>query len=135
MLTKNFVGHPRVNDPVVGKVQGRQLAQYDYTPEQYRALIHLTAALCEVFPKIKCDYPREADGSLAMQKLPEEALANYEGLIGHWHIQTNKVDPGPAFDWDYIVSKARRLMRGGAIGAPAGPAYGNAAMRSLFPAR
>ena len=135
VLTKNFVGHPLVNDPVVGKVQGRQLAQYDYTPEQYRALIHLTAALCEVFPKIKCDYPREADGSLAMQKLPEEALANYEGLIGHWHIQTNKVDPGPAFDWDYIVSKARRLMRGGAIGAPAGPAYGNAAMRSLFPAR
>jgi N-acetyl-anhydromuramyl-L-alanine amidase AmpD len=134
LYTKDFIGRPRVNEPVVGTVQGRPLTQYDYTAEQYRALIHLTAALCKVFPKMKCDYPRDAEGKLVMQKLPDDALANYGGLIGHWHIQTNKVDPGPAFDWDYIVTNARRLMRGGAMGAPAGPAYGNAAMRTFSPA-
>lgn len=135
LLTKDFVGRPRVNDPVVGPVQGRQLTQYDYTPEQYAALIRLTAALCKVFPKIKCDYPRDAEGRLAMRKLPDDQLQTYGGLIGHWHIQTNKVDPGPAFDWDYIVTEARRLMGNGAAGAPGGTARGNAAMRALFPAR
>lgn len=135
LLTKDFVGRPRVNEPVVGPVQGRQLTQYDYTPEQYAALIRLTAALCRVFPKIKCDYPRDADGKLVMRKLPDAELETYGGLIGHWHIQTNKVDPGPAFDWDHIVREARRLMGDRTAGAPGGAAHGNAAMRSLFPAR
>ncbi|HEY9173963.1 MAG TPA: N-acetylmuramoyl-L-alanine amidase, partial [Verrucomicrobiae bacterium] len=125
LLTKDFVGHPRVNEPVVGTVQGRQLTQYDYTPEQYRALMRLTAALCKIFPKMKCDYPRDAEGKLVMHKLPDDELQKYEGLLGHWHIQTNKVDPGPAFDWDFIVTKARRLMSDGG--------RGNAAMRRLFP--
>ncbi len=110
VLTEDYVGHPRVNEPIVGTVQGRQLTQYDYTPEQYRALAHLTAALCSVFPKMKCDYPRDAAGKLVMQRLPDSELESFSGLIGHWHIQTNKVDPGPAFDWDYIVDEARRLL-------------------------
>jgi N-acetyl-anhydromuramyl-L-alanine amidase AmpD len=124
-----------VNEPVLGTMQGRQLTQYDYTPEQYAALIKLTAALCKVFSKMKCDYPRDAEGKLVMQKLPDDELQKYEGLIGHWHIQTNKVDSGPAFDWDYIVSKARRLMHGGATGSPTRDQWGNAAMRTLFPTR
>ena len=39
LLTKNFVGRPRLNEPVVGMVQGQQLTQYDFTPEQYAALV------------------------------------------------------------------------------------------------
>jgi hypothetical protein len=39
------------NEPVKGVIQGRELTQYDYTPEQYRALAHLTAALCKGFPE------------------------------------------------------------------------------------
>jgi len=135
LLTKNFVGHPRLNDPVVGTAQGRQLTQYDYTPEQYAALARLTAALCKVFQKIKCDYPRDAQGKLVMQKLPDAELQNYSGLLGHWHIQTNKVDPGPAFDWDCIVNAARSYLDDSHVGAPLRPARGNAAMRALFPGR
>jgi len=131
VLTKNFAGHPRKNEPVIGTVQGRQLTQYDFTPQQYAALARLTATLCKVFPKMKCDYPRDAAGKLVMQKLPDAELQKYEGLIGHWHIQTNKVDPGPAFDWDHIVKTARRLMREGGIQT----SRGNAAMRALFPER
>ena len=37
--------------------QGKELIQYDYTPEQYQALIKLTATLSKVLPNIKCDYP------------------------------------------------------------------------------
>jgi len=111
--TRNFVGHPARPTPVAGKIQEQDLIQYDFTPQQYKALIHLTAALCQVFPKIKCDYPRDAEGRLIPRKLPDDDLARYEGVMGHYHIQTNKTDPGPALQWDYIIDGARRLMRGG----------------------
>src|SRR5688572_970258 len=102
--TPDFVGRPARNEAVVGEVQGRTLTQYDFTPEQYRALTHLTAALTQVLPKIKCDYPRDADGKLILRKLDDAMLQNYQGVIGHYHIQTNKTDPGPALDWDYVIN-------------------------------
>ncbi|MEW6303569.1 MAG: peptidoglycan recognition family protein [Verrucomicrobiota bacterium] len=109
--TPNFVGRPMRPLPVVGTIQGTTLRQYDYTPQQYDSLIKLTATLCRVFPKLKCDYPRDANGQPVPHKLPDEQLANYQGLIGHYHIQSNKTDPGPAFQWEYIVERARKLMK------------------------
>jgi N-acetylmuramoyl-L-alanine amidase len=106
-----FVGRPARPDPVMGTVQGRDLVQYDFTPEQYQALIRLTAALSTVLPRIRCDYPRDADGKLITRKLAEDDLANFQGILGHYHVQANKVDPGPAFQWDKVVDGARRLMR------------------------
>jgi N-acetyl-anhydromuramyl-L-alanine amidase AmpD len=95
--TKGFVGHPARSEPVIGRIQGRELIQYDFTPQQYQALMKLTAALCKVFPKLTCDYPKDADGNLIRQKLPDDVLREYQGVLGHYHIQTDKVDPGPAF--------------------------------------
>lgn len=111
--TRDFVGRPDRPEPIVGQVQGRQLTQYDFTPEQYEALTKLTAALCKALPKIKCDYPRDAQGNLVTQKLAEDELQAYQGVMGHFHIQTNKVDPGPAFQWDRVIQGARRLLYGG----------------------
>jgi hypothetical protein len=108
--TTNFVGRPARPEPVTGEIQGRQLVQYDFTPEQYRALVRLTATLCKTFPKIRCDYPRDAQGRLVPRKLPDDELQQYEGILGHFHIQTNKVDPGPAFQWDAVINGARNLM-------------------------
>ncbi|MBM3839112.1 MAG: N-acetylmuramoyl-L-alanine amidase [Verrucomicrobia bacterium] len=111
--TPGFIGRPSRAVRVQGTIQGKEIEQYDFTPEQYCALIRLTAALCRVFPKIRCDYPRDAAGRLIPNKLPDAALAEYQGLIGHHHIQTNKVDPGPAFQWDHVISQARQLMKRG----------------------
>ena len=110
ILTPNFVGHPARSEPVLGEVQGRKLWQYDYTPQQYEALTKLIATLCKTFPKMKCDYPRDADGNLITRKLPDDELNNYEGVLGHYHVQTNKTDPGPALQWEYLIKNARRLM-------------------------
>jgi N-acetylmuramoyl-L-alanine amidase len=109
--TVGFVGRPARAEPVRGTVQGQDLVQYDLTPEQYQALIKLTAALAKIFPKIKLDYPRGADGKVLPHKLPDEELKNYEGVLGHFHIQTNKTDPGPAFDWDKVIEGAKRYVR------------------------
>lgn len=108
--TPGFVGEPARPDPVRGTIQGQDLVQYDLTPQQYKALIKLTAALHRVFPKIKLDYPRGADGKVLTKKLPDDELAKYEGVLGHFHIQVNKTDPGPALDWDKLILGARRLV-------------------------
>jgi N-acetyl-anhydromuramyl-L-alanine amidase AmpD len=106
----NFVGRPSRSMPVVGNVQGTELIQYDFTTEQYRSLIKLTASLCKIFPRLKCDYPRDQAGSVIPQKLSDEALERYHGILGHFHVQTDKVDPGPAFQWDHVVDGARELL-------------------------
>lgn len=108
--TPNFVGHPDRDEPIVGEVQGHMLRQYDLTPQQYDSLIKLTATLCMTFPKIKCDYPKDAEGHLITRKLDDKQLAAYEGVLGHYHIQTDKTDPGPALQWDKVIDGARKLI-------------------------
>ncbi len=43
--TPNFAGRPARREMIAGQMQGRQLRQYDFTPQQYKALAKLTAAL------------------------------------------------------------------------------------------
>jgi len=105
-----FVARPVRRGPVVGTVQGRVLEQYDLTRQQYAALTQLTAALCAVFPKIRCAVPRDASGHPLDHKLPEDQLQNYHGILGHFQLQVNKLDPGPAFQWDYVIDESRRLL-------------------------
>ena len=101
------MARPACNEPVCGTVQGRELCQYDFTEEQYRSLIKLTTALCRVFPKITCDYPRDENDQLRTTALSREEFDAYQGLLGHWHITPRKVDPGPAFDWDRLIREAK----------------------------
>ncbi len=108
--TPGFVAHPARNEPVIGEIQGREYQMYDLTPQQYDALIKLTAALCTVLPKINPDYPRDASGKLVTHALPNDQYDSYQGLLGHYHVQTNKQDPGPAFQWDKVTNGARALM-------------------------
>jgi N-acetyl-anhydromuramyl-L-alanine amidase AmpD len=110
LRTPGFVARPTRPEPVRGVVQGQELVQYDFTPEQYRALVQLTATLCKVFPKIKCDYPRNTAGALVTHKLADDQLDGYGGVLGHFHIQTNKVDPGPAFQWARVIDGTRQLL-------------------------
>jgi N-acetylmuramoyl-L-alanine amidase len=104
-LVKWRTSHGLTRGATRGVVQGKMLYQYDLTPQQYDALIKLTAALCRTFPQIKCDYPR------TNQKLPDEQLRSYHGVLGHYHVQSNKEDPGPAFQWDRVIQGARRMLR------------------------
>ena len=106
-----FVPRPARSGRILGRIQGKELQQYDFTQEQYEALTRLTATLCNVFPKLRCDYPKTAGGDLVREKLDDQTLKDYRGLIGHFHIQTDKIDPGPAFDWERVTRGARRWIR------------------------
>jgi N-acetyl-anhydromuramyl-L-alanine amidase AmpD len=104
------VGRPAREEIVVGEVQGEEYRQWDFTEEQYAALTRLTATLCTVLPRIRCDYPRDGEGRVVTRAMSAADLDGYSGLIGHYHIQTNKVDPGPAFQWERVVNGGRTLM-------------------------
>ncbi len=110
ILTPDFTPRPARPEPVTGTIQGKELKQYDLTQEQYDALIKLTAALHKVFPKIRLDYPKDKAGKLVPHQLPDEQLNSFQGILGHYHIQKNKVDPGPALQWDYLIQGAKNQL-------------------------
>ena len=116
--TKPTVLRPARNEAIVAEIQGGQQRMYDLTPQQYAALIKLTAALADVFPKIKLDYPKDPSGKLITRALSDTAWGRYQGVLGHYHVQTNKSDPGAAFQWDHLIDNARRELAA-RKGAPA----------------
>ncbi|MEQ8618620.1 MAG: peptidoglycan recognition family protein [Lacipirellulaceae bacterium] len=107
-----FKAMPARPKPVVGTIQGVELYQYDFTPEQYDSLIKLTATLCRVFPKLDCVYPQDDEGKLVPKKLPDDRWRDFQGVLGHYHVQLNKTDPGPAFDWERVIGGANKLLAG-----------------------
>lgn len=111
IFTQPFTGRPARPILVRGQIQDTTLQQYDFTPEQYAALAKLIATLHRVFPKIKLDYPRDKLGRLITRKLPDAALEKYQGVIGHFHIQENKYDPGPALQWEALLKSARATKK------------------------
>jgi N-acetyl-anhydromuramyl-L-alanine amidase AmpD len=108
--TPHFIGHPARNEPVRGSIHGEEYVQFDFTPEQYAALTQLTASLCRIFPRLKCQYPVDANGQLIRRKLSATEFENYHGVLGHFHVQEDKDDPGPAMDWDRVIGGAQRIL-------------------------
>ena len=105
-----FTGHPDRPEPVAGTIQGTELYQYDFTPQQYDSLIKLTATLCRIFPRLDCKYPTDDQGKLIPKKLSDEQWKEFGGVLGHYHVQLNKIDPGPAFNWEKVIGGASKLL-------------------------
>jgi len=114
--TPGFVARPRRPERIRGEVQGQVLEQIDFTREQYDSLVELAAALCAVFPRIEPDAPRDAQGLVRTEVLTDGEFAEFHGILGHFHVQANKQDPGPAFDWERFLADVRaRLSPGGPL--------------------
>lgn len=96
---------------VAGVVQHEKLHQYAFTDAQYDALAQLVAALRQTFPLITHDCPADENGVLIPHQLTREQWASYRGILGHYHVQANKVDPGPAFEWKRLAGGPLRGSR------------------------
>ena len=101
--------HPARDEPVLGRIHGRLLVQYDLTDAQYDALIKLTAALCRTFPKLEPRYPGSPGPARSDVLTPAERSA-FRGLVGHYHLTEDKIDPGPAFDWQRVIKGVKREL-------------------------
>lgn len=106
--TPNFIARPARPGPIEGSIHGESLLQQDFTPEQYAALARLAKALSIALPGIRLDAPRDAEGCVLSTAMSDEAWRQFTGVLGHYHVQENKVDPGPAFDWERFLAAARR---------------------------
>jgi N-acetyl-anhydromuramyl-L-alanine amidase AmpD len=108
--TKSFVARPARPEPVKGKIHSAVQTQYDFTNEQYKAMAHLVAGVAKALPKIALDAPRDPATGKVLEKAmdPKEAAA-FHGIVGHFHLQTDKLDPGPAFDWERLLREAKAV--------------------------
>ncbi|MCC6475384.1 MAG: N-acetylmuramoyl-L-alanine amidase [Burkholderiales bacterium] len=91
-------------DWVRGTVNGSVLVQPDYTEAQYRTLEQALPELRRVLPRVAAQVPRGRDGRVLTDALAPAELAAFRGVLGHSHVQRDKTDPGPAFDWDRIAT-------------------------------
>ncbi len=108
--TANFIGRPDRQEIVVGGIHDRALRQYDFTPQQYDSLIRLTAALHKALPKIRLEIPRNASGEVLDTTLPDDQLKAFTGVLGHFHMQGDKSDPGPALQWERVMNGAKAIV-------------------------
>ncbi len=102
-LSADFVPRPARKDLIEGTAHGKPYVQYDFTEQQYESLEKLLVTLCRLFPKVNPRAPVGKDGKVIDGLVPgEKGWRAHEGLIGHQHLTTHKIDPGPAFDWERI---------------------------------
>lgn len=111
LRTPGFIARPALPGAVAGVINGQALVQFDFTPQQYESLARLVAALATVFPRVELECPRAEDGQPLQRALTPSEFAAFRGVLGHWHVQNNKTDPGPAFCWDEFLERTRMLRK------------------------
>lgn len=104
--TPGFRASPARPGLFQGMINGNRLHQYDFTEAQYDSLAKLVRTLHEALPRIRPGFPRAPDGSILDRVLTPAEFSAFSGILGHWHVQKNKSDPGPAFDWERLLDRA-----------------------------
>jgi len=94
--------YPSRQDLFTGEIHQQNLYQRDFTEAQYVALEKLLVTLCMALPSIRPVVPRSSSGLVESELRDETPGQPVAGIVGHWHVGSHKVDPGPAFDWDRI---------------------------------
>ncbi len=110
-LIRGYVARPARPELISGTIHRSKLCQYDFTKAQYTALFRLAAALSRTFPKIRLEAPRDASGKVRTTMMPEPLRSQFQGIVGHYHLDEQKYDPGPAFDWEIFLAGAKRLKK------------------------
>ena len=99
-----------VDERVSGSINGGLYEMHDLTPEQYDSLVKLTTALCRTFPRLEPKLPRDTQGNVNMDVMDDTSYDAFRGIVGHFHVQRNKIDPGPAFQWEPFLTRVRARL-------------------------
>jgi len=89
----NYYKEPRRT--VTCRIHGHQFLSYDFTDAQYEGMIRLCRALTRIF-EVNAQSPLDAASRPLWTKIDDRRA--YRGFVGHYHLSTNKWDPGP-FDF------------------------------------
>lgn len=110
LRTPGFHAHPARAHGERGyfsrRINGRIVRMWDFTEEQYQALIRLCIGVHELFDgRFPLKVPLDKNtGRTPLDRLRN--FASFRGILGHAHVQAGtapgvkcKYDPGSAFDW------------------------------------
>jgi hypothetical protein len=109
--TPGYVPRPATPELHEGEIHGKRAWMHDYTKEQHEALARLTGALSRILPGIRLEVPRDGAGRPRRDALSEAERRGFAGVLGHYHLSTNKIDPGPALDWQRLLDRAGATRR------------------------
>lgn len=99
-LAARYGAHPRKLSPRM-ELNGAKVRAYGYTDAQYRALGSLARTLASVFPAVAQIAVLDEGGAFINRALNDPAAAH--GFLGHLHLETQRWDPGPGFEWDKLA--------------------------------
>lgn len=98
-------------------INGRMVRMWDFTEEQYQALIKLCLGIHQLLPKIKLAVPFDPK----TQRFPLDRIQNFSsfsGILGHCHIQgggidnlKTKYDPGSSFNWSRLRKEFKQFSK------------------------
>jgi N-acetyl-anhydromuramyl-L-alanine amidase AmpD len=86
------------------RIHGHIYQCFQYTPGQMDAMQALVKAVNRALPNVPLEYPQDTPGHQAWGELPN--VAQFAGVLGHYHTTRRKWDPGP-FDFKALCEKTR----------------------------
>jgi N-acetyl-anhydromuramyl-L-alanine amidase AmpD len=86
------------------RIHGHVYQCFQFTPQQIDAMHALVKAVNRALPNVPLEYPQDSPGHQAWGELPN--VAQFAGILGHYHTTRRKWDPGP-FDFQAICEKSR----------------------------
>ncbi|MBI5608068.1 MAG: N-acetylmuramoyl-L-alanine amidase, partial [Deltaproteobacteria bacterium] len=87
-------------------INGEPWRSIGYTDAQYDALTKLIRALKQRFPKIILMPPIGPDKKTMLEQT--ELDLGKCGIFGHFHLNAQKIDPGPGFEWERLIADLNR---------------------------
>lgn len=86
------------------RIHGHIYQCFQFTPQQLDAMHALVKAVNRALPNVPLEYPQDTPGHQAWGELPN--VAQFAGVLGHYHTTRRKWDPGP-FDFKALCEKTR----------------------------
>jgi N-acetyl-anhydromuramyl-L-alanine amidase AmpD len=86
------------------RIHGHIYQCFQFTPQQMDAMHALVKAVNRALPNVPLEYPQDTPGHQAWGELPN--VAQFAGVLGHYHTTRRKWDPGP-FDFKALCEKTR----------------------------
>lgn len=88
------------------KINNHTILAYEYTPQQIDAMTRLGRALQRLLPNLPAEFPQSSPGQASWDTMPASASFRFAGYIAHYHLTTQKWDPGP-FEFAEFCRKLR----------------------------
>ena len=91
------------------KINNSTMLAFEFTPAQIDSLTRLSRALQRLLPNIPAEFPQASPGVQSWDTLPPSASFRFSGYIGHYHLTSQKWDPGP-FDFKEFCRQLRGAL-------------------------